>query len=213
MIARSLALMLALISASCSVPSAECTAAPDRCKATAAQVAPPAAPTWTVLIGDSITALWSGHWPAATTTNYGRGYLTACLAAAGTWQYPGWIRADTVYIHIGVNDINLDGKTGAQAWACLDTMRAKIIARWPAATVIIISTLGEGNGVVNCAAKNAALANLRALIAASGYAYVDTWAAMSEAAACGTVLRAAYTLDGVHLNAAGYAAWAAALGL
>jgi hypothetical protein len=209
---KQLLLAIALLSASCSIPAAECTsAAPDRCRATASQVAPPDASVSVMLSGDSITVLWPASlWPQQT-TNYGLGYLTACTAA--TWRYPGWIRADTIYIHIGVNDVQLDGKTGAQTWACLDAMRAVILARWPAATVTIVSTLGVGNGVVNCAAKNAALADLRALIAASGYAYVDTWAAMSEAAACGTVLRAAYTLDGVHLNAAGYAAWAAALGL
>jgi len=214
-------LALAVLCSGCGIPSAECTsAAPDRCGATATQPAgPPDAGVGStiMLVGDSITAQWAaGHWPAGT-VNAGIGGNWACNAEHPSQPAPlivaqaGWYVPSVIYIMLGVND-NGDA---AHIWACLQADVELLRAWYPGVHVRILSNIPLGAASAQCAVLNAKLATLRGLIASGPYDYLDTATVMTCGETCGGLpaLCSTYTTDGVHLIAAGYTAWAAALGL
>jgi hypothetical protein len=214
------ALAICLLVSGCGWPDdAACLATPsiDHCKATAPQVAGPDATVLpTVLIeGDSIAEQWAtvgaGHWPAGLTTNWGAGGRSAC---AYPWIIrEGWMWFGYVFIHLGTNDYG-HGYSAATTWGCLRNIYDVLSHSWPRARVVLSLPLPAGNALYNCALRNVFLAELRAEIVASGYPYIDSATPMTcDEPPCGMSLCAAYSDDGLHPNAAGYTAWAAALGL
>lgn len=152
-----------------------------------------------VMLGDSITRL--GNWPAL----LGRGDI-ANLGIPGDTSYGVLYRAGdanippdaVVFILIGVNDVT-------QSIPVADTLTniERIVRALPGRRVYLQSTLFTERPAWNREIQMM-VEGQRRLCARLGCTFVDLNGALAPEGA----LRARYSADGIHLNAAGYAEWA-----
>jgi lysophospholipase L1-like esterase len=160
-----------------------------------------------VLVGDSLTEFgeWAELLPAHRTANRGIGGDNT-LALARRLDALGDLDRSTVVIMIGINDFLALGATPAEIAARYAIILSELTAR--ARHVVVQSTLPvgepEGTGV------NVDVAELNELVrqlCRERCSYLDLAALRMPDGS----LHPAVTVDGVHLNGAGYLAWAAAL--
>lgn len=169
-------------------------------------------PVQVVFIGDSITQGWFDMMPGFFTPGrYGRG-----IGGQTTPQMLLRFRQDVIDLHpkvvqimAGTNDIagNTGPMTPEQTEANLTTMAE--LARAHGIRVILASIPPADHFPwrpgLDTATKIAALnAWMKGYAARTGATYADYWSALHD----GQALKAAWTYDGVHPNAAGYAVMA-----
>lgn len=155
----------------------------------------------TVFLGDSITA--GGHWhewfPGAAVVNRGIGgdTTTGVLARLDTAvQSPS-----KVFLLIGTNDIGMrhpGDVTFANARRIVEGIRRKV----PEAALVIQSVMPRNAKYLDKITR--LNGEYRALAAEFNAGYLDLWPVLSDGLGA---LRKEYTLDGLHLNGAGYKAW------
>ena len=165
-------------------------------------------PVEVVMIGDSITqaGMWEDMFPGIAIANRGIGSdrtddvlrrMPPILA----------LQARKAFVMLGINDLNAD--RGVEAVftdysAILSALRAQGVE------VVVQSTLQCNLEMRRrCSAQLSLIedlnSRLEALASREGYSFVDLNAVL---AGSGEGLQATYTLDGVHLNGAGYRRWA-----
>jgi lysophospholipase L1-like esterase len=161
-----------------------------------------------VFLGDSLTdgGEWGEMFGDATITNRGipgdttRGVL-ARLGAV-TAGAPA-----KVFLMIGVNDLEAGAPVDDIA-ANVGHILAAIKAQTPETAVFVQSALPVRAALVSGPIQNADIAalnrRLEAVSAEHQVRYVDVASALTDASG---ELDARYTLDGIHLTGAGYAAW------
>ena len=167
-----------------------------------------------VFLGDSITDLWNlaEAFPGKPYVNRGIGAQVTAQMLVRFEQDVVSLEPDAVVILAGINDIagflqveSVDGIAG-NITAMAD------IADRHGIRVVLCATMPVNDYTDNArhmlrehppATIRALNGKLAALAAARGYRFVDTWPAMQDARG---LLRAEFTGDGLHPNAAGYAA-------
>ena len=161
-----------------------------------------------VMVGDSITAagMWEDMFPGVRIANRGIGsdrtddVLRRVDAVLAT-------RPRSAFIMLGINDLAA-GREVQEVFA--DYVRIIEVLRGQGIRVVIQSTL-ECNVDLRrrCRSMLPAIRQLNARLVEHagrlGIEYIDLNAALSEPA---SGLRAAYTIDGIHLTGRGYALWA-----
>lgn len=168
-------------------------------------------PVQVVMIGDSITqaGMWEDMFPGIAIANRGIGSdrtddvlrrMPPILA----------LRARKAFVMLGINDLNADRGVDA-VFGDYSTILAALHAR--GVDVVVQSTLQCNLTLRRRCAERLPLiqdlnSRLAALAARERYTFVDLNAVL---AAPGEGLQARYTLDGVHLNGAGYRRWVEAI--
>ncbi len=172
------------------------------------------------LVGDSLTAFacWSELIPGHRVCNRGvPGDTTAAILARLNEVTEG--RPRVVAIMAGINDL-LAGRTAPETIDGLREIVRRIRETCPETRIVLQSVLPVNPAIYDAVTRpyhpeahrptveevgqiNTALQDL----AGQGIIYLDLWPAMTR----NGDLREEFTLDGVHVNGAGYLAWASAL--
>jgi lysophospholipase L1-like esterase len=170
-----------------------------------------------VMMGDSLTSIaeWGEMLPGRRIANRGiagdivPGMLLRAASARS-------VNARRIFIMGGINDINIGrpiDKVIADYLALADALGAGDPSRLTIQSTLPVALTYPGV-LVSLTEANARIARLNAALQAHaksrGYGYLDLVPHLSEPAQQG-VLSAAYTTDGVHLNAKGYRRWVEAL--
>lgn len=160
-----------------------------------------------LFIGDSITefAPLASMFPGVLIANYGVGWGTSDGLLLRLDQLTR-NAPDRVFVLIGTNDIHYDQPPEHIAGNIVSAVTA-LRRDMPGAELYVISILPRETESMAVVKATNALLEERA--AASGYVYLDVSQAL---AAPDGSLRADLTTDGLHLNAAGYAALSRAMG-
>ncbi|MFC2951297.1 GDSL-type esterase/lipase family protein [Marinicaulis aureus] len=160
-----------------------------------------------LFIGDSITknAPLASMFPGVPVANHGIGWGTSDGVLLRLDQIAR-NQPDRVFILIGTNDLHYD-HTPEHIAGNVVSAAASLRQDMPDTEFYVISILPRQDKAMAAVTATNMLLEERA--AAGGYVYLDLTPVL--AAADGT-LRTDLTTDGLHLNAAGYAAWAKAMG-
>jgi len=156
-------------------------------------------------VGDSITedGDWDSLYPGVLVRNYGiSGDTTIGLERRLSQIFAA--RPAKIFLLIGTNDLGNQGDAPAEVAANYAHTLARLRAGLPEAAIFIQSVLPRQQ------AHAAAVADLNrrlsALAAVQGVAYIDIHTAFATPTGA---LDPAVTMDGLHLNASGYARWRA----
>ena len=174
---------------------------PQRLHSTSQFEAVPPADVDVLFVGDSITELgqWNEWFPDVRVANRGIAGNTSAqvvdrLAALGT-------RAKTIFLLIGTNDLSLGIKEDAIV-ANVETIVTHLQTTFAGAHIVVQSVMPRRKKwIARIRSLNARLATLAA---AHGVDYLDLWPALADA---NDELDRSLSLDGLHLNGAGYARW------
>ena len=178
---------------------------PQRLHSTSQFEALPPADVDVLFVGDSITELghWSEWFPDVTVANRGIAGNTSAqvvdrLDALGT-------RAKTVFLLIGTNDLTLGIKEDAIV-ANVETIVTHLKSTFAGAHIVVQSVMPRRKRwIARIRSLNARLASVAT---AHGVEYLDLWPVLADA---NDELDRSLSLDGLHLNGAGYQRWVGVL--
>ena len=178
---------------------------PQRLHSTSQFEALPPADVDVLFVGDSITELghWSEWFPDVTVANRGIAGNTSAqvvdrLDALGT-------RAKTVFLLIGTNDLTLGIKEDAIT-ANVETIVTHLQSTFAGAHIVVQSVMPRRKRwIARIRSLNARLASVAT---AHGVEYLDLWPVLADA---NDELDRSLSLDGLHLNGAGYQRWVGVL--
>jgi lysophospholipase L1-like esterase len=168
----------------------------------------------TVMLGNSLTerGLWAEYFPGRAVVNRGiGGDCVSGMTARIESITEGQPRA--IFIMAGVNDLIFSKITPEHLLRQYERLLDIISKKSPRTRVHIQSLLplDEARNTQYFTDKNARIALfnslLRRLAAERGLDYIDVWSRMAHDGR----LPDEYTVDGIHLNAAGYAVWSETL--
>jgi hypothetical protein len=161
----------------------------------------------TVFLGDSLVeyGAWHERWPGG----IARGVAGArvrdvrlCVPELGRH------RPRAVVVMCGVNDLQAKADVEAEYAALVKALRDETPARVRVCSILPVGEAWRGDPAgLNVRVRQANI-TLAGLADGGRVEYLDLWPTMTDGRGR---LRAELTADGLHLNAAGYAAWAAAL--